>query len=262
MCLIAFAWQQHASYPLVLAANRDEFYARPTRAARWWPDSDILAGQDEVGGGTWLGLSRDGRLAALTNFRERQSPDTCDQRPSRGALVHTCLSSSSDGALPDELRARSAEFAGFNLLSGRVHGPSAHLGFVSNRDTDRAALEPGVYGLSNGVLNAPWPKTCALTQALTDTLAGSKNTLVDTLFDALAQRHQARDQTLPDTGISLELERRLSAAFIHSPGYGTRCSTLVLIRDDGLATFIERAFDEHGTQGADKTFHWRIAANP
>lgn len=258
MCLIGLAWQQHPRYPLIMAANRDEFYARATRAAHWWPGTSIMAGQDLVGGGTWLGATRDGRLAALTNFRERPAPDTSTERPSRGTLVHSCLNAVGDGFLPAALNEQRADFAGFNLLSGRVLGPAPRLAFVSNRDQQRAALEPGIYGLSNGVLDAPWPKTCALRDALRECIGATSDNLSTPLFAALAQRAEAVDDALPDTGVSLELERRLSAAFIHSPGYGTRCSTLILVRADGLATFIERPFDDHGVAAADKTFIWRM----
>ncbi len=256
MCLIGIAWQAHAHYPLIVAANRDEFYARPTQDAHWWLGDDVLAGRDLAGGGTWLGVTRDGRIAALTNFREPVAADAGDTRPTRGALVTDCLRDA-HGLLPAATHGRVADYAGFNLLSGTITGDDARLQFITNRGDDRDTLAPGVYGMSNGELDAPWPKVQALRAAM-HTLIDDGAVHADALLDILGQRQTAHDAALPDTGVGLELERRLSASFIQSPGYGTRCSTLLTVRDDGQATFIEGSFDEHGTPGLTKTFVWRI----
>ena len=256
MCLIGIAWQAHPRFSLIVAANRDEFYARATRDAHWWVSGDVLAGRDLAGGGTWLGVTRDGRFAALTNFREPLTADPSDTRPTRGALVTDCLADE-HGLLPPTSHARVADYAGFNLLSGKINGDDARLQFITNRGHDRDVLAPGVYGMSNGELDAPWPKVHALRDAMTQLIEDDAME-ADTLLDVLGQRQTAADAALPDTGVGLELERRLSASFIQSPGYGTRCSSLLAVDYDGEATFIERSFDEQGEPGHSKTFVWRI----
>jgi uncharacterized protein with NRDE domain len=257
MCLIGISWRMHPDYPLIVAANRDEFYARATRGAHWWPDAPVLAGRDLVGGGTWLGVTRGGRFAALTNFREPRPGDTAGARPSRGELVAAGLlgNRATDALAPD--RPQRDAYAGFNLLAGNVLGPAAKLAFATNRGKDIAALAPGIYGMSNGVLDAPWPKVGALREAMA-TIDGDRHTLPAPLLDALARREIASDHTLPDTGVGLDIERRLSAAFIHSDGYGTRCSTVLMIGADSIATFIERAYDDHGHALEQRTFCWQV----
>lgn len=256
MCLIGIAWQSHPQYAFIMAANRDEFYARPTAAAHWWPANSVLAGRDLEGGGTWLGVTRDGRFAALTNFRERLHPRPEDPRPSRGELVRRCLQRNPDGHLPADIAAQRDEFAGFNLLSGRLAGPDRRLSFHTNRGRDQSALAPGVYGMSNGELGANWPKVCALEATMAALPAQSHPS--DHLLDALTRADIANDTALPNTGVGIELERRLSAAFILSEGYGTRCSTVLLVDYAGMATFIERTFDHTGTTVATREFVWRI----
>lgn len=257
MCLIGISWQRHPRYAFIMAANRDEFYARPTAAAHWWRGQKTLAGLDLEGIGTWLGATRDGRFAALTNFRERLHPHPEDPRPSRGQLVRRCLEDSEDGHLPQDLRARANDFAGFNLLCGRLIGPRARLSFHTNRGSNRTALEPGVYGMSNGELGADWPKVRALEATMSDLPADKP--LAPILLDALTRAEIASDTALPDTGVGIELERRLSAAFILSAGYGTRCSTVLLVDHHGNAAFIERTFDASGVATATREFVWRIS---
>jgi uncharacterized protein with NRDE domain len=259
MCLIGIAWQSHPRYAFIMAANRDEFYARPTAAAHWWRGHRTLAGLDLEGNGTWLGATRDGRFAALTNFRERLHPHPEDPRPSRGQLVRRCLEDSADGHLPQDLRARAEDFAGFNLLSGRLVGPRARLSFHTNRGSSRPTLEPGVYGMSNGELGADWPKVIALKATMDDLPADLPPAPL--LLSALTRAEIASDTALPDTGVGIELERRLSAAFILSEGYGTRCSTVLLVDYHGNATFIVRTFDSTGAAIATREFLWRIDQN-
>lgn len=252
MCLIGFSWQTHKDYPLIVAANRDEFYARATDSAHWWPGSPVLAGRDLVGGGTWLGVTRHGRFAALTNFREPLNNDLTDPRPSRGALVIDHLLGRTSTNPPDY-----ASFAGFNLLGGDALGPAANLAFTTNRGVNRAQLGPGIYGMSNGQLDAPWPKVVALKNVLSQ-IRGDRHARERRLLDALALRDIAGDHALPDTGVGLEIERRLSAAFIQTEGYGTRCSSVLIIDSAGIATFTERSYDERANIAAQRTFHWRV----
>jgi uncharacterized protein with NRDE domain len=225
VCLILVAWQAHPDYPLVVAANRDEFYARRTAGADFWPDHpQILAGRDLEAGGTWLGITRSGRFAALTNYRD---PATLKpQAPSRGQLVADFLAG--ETAIDSYLDALdAAAYNGFNLLLG----DHDKLVAFSNISMQRHELAPGVYGLSNALLDTPWPKVGAGKTALSGALAALPDE--SALFRLLRDDTRHPDAALPATGVSLEWERLLSAAFIRSPAYGTRCSTVIKFGADG-----------------------------
>ena len=238
MCLIVVGWRVHAEYPLVVAANRDEFYARPTAAAAAWDDPPgIVGGRDLEAGGTWLGIGGDGRFAAVTNVRE---PGTAKGERSRGQLTLDFLAGrQSAAAYAREID--GAAFSGFNLLlaDGKA------LWYIGNRDprTPRE-LAPGIYGLSNHLLDSPWPKLLSARQRFAQALA----TLPDraTLFDILADDEVVADEELPETGVPLEWERLLSAIFVRSPTYGTRASTVVAMAADGRIAFEERSFGASG----------------
>lgn len=236
MCLIAFSYRQHPRYRLVVVANRDEFYERPTAAADWWSDQpQLLAGRDLEAGGTWMGITRAGRWAALTNYREPQNiqPDA----PSRGALVVDFLQSEQPTAsFLDQRQVAVQAFNGFNLLAD----DGVHLGYLSNRASAPRLLEPGTYGLSNHLLDTPWPKVVQVREQLRETVATSQDLNVAALMPLLADTRLAPDQDLPQTGVSLDLERMLSAVCIQSPNYGTRVSTVVLVGYDGQVTFVEK----------------------
>lgn len=236
MCLILVAWQMHPDYPLVVAANRDEFFARPTAPAQFWTESpDLLAGRDLQAGGTWLGITRQRRFAALTNFREGGVPRT--ETPSRGALVGDFLSGSTDAqAYLSEIAKHGGEFNGFNL----VVGDGRTLAYYANRGGEPQRLPPGIYGLSNHLLDTPWPKLVSAKAAFAQALDGLP--AAEPFFALLADREIVPDESLPNTGIALEWERCLSAIFVSSPHYGTRASTLLTLRQDGLTTFVERSF--------------------
>lgn len=236
MCLILVAWRVHPDYPLVVAANRDEFFLRPTAPAAFWQDApQVLAGRDLDAGGTWMGLTRRGRFAALTNFRD--PAQTRQDAPSRGKLVADFLSG--EGA-PEAYLARIAEEArrcnGFNLLAG----DRETLWWSSNMGGAPRALEPGVYGVSNHLLDTPWPKVgagkTALAQAL-DRLPDDQP-----LFDLLRDDGIHPDEQLPQTGVPLDWERLLSSAFVKSPDYGTRSSTVLYLSRDGAASFDEQTW--------------------
>ena len=239
MCLILLAHEAHPSYRLVLAANRDEFYDRPTEAARFWEDAPrVLAGRDLLHGGTWLGVTRGGRVAALTNFRDPRSKT--DGAPSRGFLVSDFLLKTQPAReYLEDLAARARLYNGFNLIAGDARG----LFYYSNRSGAPAELKPGVYGLSNHLLDTPWPKVGRGAAALAEAVRRDPTLAPETLFDILADDARAADEFLPDTGVGLELERVLSPLFIRSPVYGTRCSTALLVGTDGRVTFAERTFD-------------------
>lgn len=251
MCLALLALAAHPRYPLVLAANRDEFHARPTAPASWWMDA-FLAGRDLLAGGTWLGVRRDGRFALLTNIREphRNNPAA----PSRGSLVTALLDD--DGELVETMRhvvVGATGHNGFNLLAG------SHRCAVwgSNRIEGVKRLSAGVHGLSNAQLDTPWPKV-ERTRAAVTSWAARGDDGFEALWAALADRVLAADAGLPKTGVSLDWERILSAPFIVSETYGTRCSTIFAIDREGYARFTERSFDSAGSPSGEVDERFQI----
>jgi uncharacterized protein with NRDE domain len=239
MCLALVALHAHPRYPLVIAANRDEFHARAADPAHWWPEG-ILAGRDRVGGGTWFGIARSGRWALVTNFREGVARDP--NAPSRGELVTQALS---DTQPPLVCAARIAvdgeRFHGFNVLIGA----DASAAYVSNRASGGIALGAGIHGLSNHLLETPWPKLVRGKARLGAALAGGGE-VIGAAFDLLADHEQAPASALPATGVSPQWERLLSSAFIVDADYGTRSSTVFAIDAGGEARFVERSFDAQG----------------
>ncbi|MFO7981837.1 MAG: NRDE family protein [Desulfuromonadales bacterium] len=237
MCLILFACHQHEDYPLIVAANRDEFYSRSTSPASFWPESPhVLAGCDRQLGGTWFGITRQGRFAAVTNYRD---PDREKEGlSSRGVLVRDYLLSEKDpGDWLAGLSRNDRNVKGFNL----VVGSAERLFYHSNRGAPPRSLSPGIYGLSNHLLDTPWPKVVRSKKAFAEIVSRPNVSEAD-LFSILADTEQAPDARLPETGVGLEFERILSAPFIISPDYGTRSSTILLCRRDGRVRFIERTF--------------------
>lgn len=258
MCLIAFAWQAHPRFPLILIANRDEFHARPTAAlARWQDAPDVLGGRDLREGGGWLALNaRRRRLAAVTNIRE-----TIPEPPplSRGQLVREFVIGEDLAVGFAEMRRVDGNlYGGFNLLLW----DGEDMIVATNRLKPRwEAVSPGLHGISNGAFDASWPKTTRLVSALSTWLAAAPATGevdIEPLFAALADEQRPADAELPDTGVGLERERLLSPAFIRLPGYGTRASSVVLIDRAGEALFVERSFDEAGQRGAEHREHRRL----
>lgn len=238
MCLIVFAWKVIPGMPLLVAGNRDERYDRPAQAANWWQDHpDVYAGRDLQAGGTWMGITRDGRFAAITNIRAPS--EMRDDAPSRGALVSDYLigSLNADEYL-QQIAKRAADYNGFNLLVG----DGQRLLWFSNRAEDDArngkALEPGVYGLSNSLLDCAWPKVVRTKAQFASLLC--QGAPEDAFFEMLGDTMCASDCRLPQTGVSLERERLLSAVCICSPDYGTRVSTLVKLADGQGPVLIER----------------------
>lgn len=242
MCIILLAYEAHPFYRLALAANRDEFYDRPTLQAAFWDDAPgVIGGRDLTGGGTWLGVNVRGRVAAVTNYRDPASKKT--GAPSRGLLVSDFLRADDDDETPhaclERLASRAAGYNDFNLIAGDRH----EFYYFSNRAGEPTALAPGVHGLSNHLLDEPWPKVERGKQALAELLAHADTLSTEAIFQILADRSMAADESLPDTGVGLDVERVLSPLFIASPVYGTRCSTVVLIDRNENVTFIERTFD-------------------
>ena len=237
MCLIVFGWQVHPEFPLVVAANRDEFFARPTRPAGHWPDyPQVMGGLDLLAGGTWLGINQTGRFAAITNVREPKMPPG---RQSRGALTRNFLISDLSATVYAKGIERN-DYAGYNLLLG--DGQS--LVYCSNRTPAPQVLPAGIYGLSNYVLDSEWPKLVKARQQFSVALESLPDEAA--FFELLSDRSIAADQDLPNTGVALEWERLLSAVFVQSETYGTRASTVVLQDNKGMIKLSERSFGPGG----------------
>ena len=241
MCLILFSYQTHPHFPLILAANRDEFYERPTERAHWWEDSPrLLAGKDLKAGGTWMGVHQSGKIAALTNIRDLSKPQK-ENAPSRGEIVtNFLLGVQSPEAFVQDLGRVGDAYNGFNLLAGYVDD----LYWYSNESLAYKKVSPGIHGLSNHLLDTPWPKVEKGKAALTELV--DREIDIEALFHMLYDQEIAPDAQLPATGVSLEWERVLSAMHIRSEGYGTRVSTVILVDKQGKVYFEERAFVPKG----------------
>lgn len=240
MCVVYFAYNVHPDHPLILLANRDEFYNRPTMPAHRWEDHPgIFAGRDLVSGGTWLGVTRGGRVAAVTNYRE---PGVPKGELSRGDLVADFLKTDASAAdYLSDLEPRIDRYSGFNLLVGEIGPVKNELYYFSNRASGVQKLTPGVYGLSNHLLDTPWPKVLRGTEQFSR-FVHLPELEKEALFDLLADHSVAEDDELPETGVGYEIEKALSAIFIETPDYGTRCSTVVTFTNGGEPFLEERVF--------------------
>jgi uncharacterized protein with NRDE domain len=237
MCLILIAIDCHPQYQLVVASNRDEFYNRPTLPAGFWPDNpSILAGKDLQQGGTWLGITTAGRFCALTNYRDPSNNNP--QSPSRGHLVHNYLNSNlSPESYMEDLGNGGAEYNGFNLLAGTYES----LYYYSNREKLIRSLEKGFHGLSNSLLDAPWPKVTKGIKSLADCMQ-HQDIKAEVLFGIMANREQPDDQDLPQTGVGLERERMLAPTYVVSQDYGTKSTTVLLVDRNNNVQLWERSF--------------------
>lgn len=238
MCLVLLALQEHKDYPVIIAANRDEFYARPSQSMHWWPDNHLLAGKDLQAGGTWLGLAKNGGFATVTNYRE-MSADV--GRYSRGQLALQWLQHDSD-ALSFSQALPLADYAGFNLLFGNIQ--QQRLYHISNRSNGLQAITCGFYGLSNALLDSPWPKVTSAKPIMAQLT--KKPFQVDDWFALLADKTTADAHLLPDTGVDAAIEHLLSSRFIQSADYGTRCSTIICLDTEHNIHVYERSFDPLG----------------
>jgi len=262
MCLIAFAWNAHPEYRLVMVANRDEYHARPTAPLAPWVDAPtVLGGRDLKEGGGWLALDANKpRLAAVTNVRE---PPPATPKRSRGGLIREYLTKGGCAAsFAERHRIDGDEFAGFNLLVW----DGDELIYETNRPEPAwTAVAPGCHGISNGQFDPPWRKTRTLTQRLADWL-GAQNAAsgatpdLAPLFAMLADETKAAEDEIPETWVGRDRERSLSSAFIRLPGYGTRASSVILIRHDGSGVFAERSFDEHSGLVGERQEDFRYGA--
>jgi uncharacterized protein with NRDE domain len=260
MCLILVSFRQRADYPLIIAANRDEFFLRPSAPAGFWGDApQVFGGRDLEAGGSWLAITRQGRFAAVTNFRGDGAPPANVQ--SRGKLISDFVQgTASPGEYLLTLANAAHKYNGFNLLVGT---PS-ELHYFSNRSPDNQSpreLQPGLYGLSNHLLDTPWPKVVSGKQRL-DEQIGQPTIELSKLIDLLGDRTLAPMVDLPDTGVGETLERRLSPAFLTGAQYGTRCSTAITIDANASIRFREHTFDQNGATitRTDEEFELNVVA--
>ena len=277
MCLILLAIDQHPDYPWIIAANRDEFRQRPTAPLAWWSDHpQILAGRDLTAGGTWMGVTRQGRFAAVTNYRDARC--VYPRGPSRGALVSGFLTGMmAPAAYLDRVAAQGQRYDGFNLVLGDIdsglfyycnRGCSSYRGCSSDHASEaHSPLPPGIYGLSNHRLDTPWPKVVRgkrrLAQCLSAHGRAGEEAFTAALLEVLADRTQPKDAELPDTGVGLAWERILAPLFINQPHYGTRsCSVVWLDHRDHLRV-VERTTVQPGhsdRQPVDRRFQFHVAS--
>lgn len=238
MCLILFAYKYHPKYKLILLANRDEFYQRPTQRLHYWTDfPTILAGRDLQGNGTWLGVTPNGRLAAITNYRDPAALKP--NAPSRGILISRYLGSrQSPTAYLKDLMPAGSRYNGFNLLVG----DKEHLYYFSNNTNKIIKIPTGIHGLSNHLLNTPWPKVAHGKRKLKALLDQVPQIAVEDLFTLLKDDNLPEDSQLPDTGVGIVWERLLSPMFISSAAYGTRCSSVILVENGGRIRFSEQTY--------------------
>ena len=253
MCLIFIALKQHPRYKLIVAGNRDEFYHRKTAAAAHWDDyPEVIGGRDLEAGGTWLGMTTSGKIGMITNYRDPKNINP--NAPSRGYLVSDYLTKEVNaGDYTHAVAERAHLYNGFNLLTGTPED----FYYISNYGNGIQYLSEGLFGISNHLLETPWPKVVRGKQRLRSILTRDVIQPED-LFEVLYDESFASDGELPDTGIGLERERALSAMFIKSPGYGTRCSTVIMVDQQNNATFIERVFDLSTFQYTSGEFNFKV----
>ena len=254
MCLILLAIKAHPEYRLILAANRDEFYERPSESPAFWHEApDLLAGRDLRGGGTWFGITRKGRIAAITNYRDPASQK--ENAPSRGKLVKDFLL----GEEPpleylEGVRRAGAGYNGFNLIVG----DGDQLYWYSNRGDKVTGISPGLHGISNHLLDTPWPKVSKGKEQLARVLQDRNGPASEALFELLRDRSPVPDDALPRTGVSLEWERVLSSIFIWSPTYGTRSSTLLFLDQEDRVTLLDRTFNGNADPVSSAVFEFPL----
>jgi uncharacterized protein with NRDE domain len=251
MCLILFSHRTHSSFDLILAANRDEYYERPSEPPAFWPEAPyLLAGRDLVAGGAWLGITKTGKLAAVTNYRNPAS--ILENAPSRGRLVVDFLT----GDQPPreyllQVQGEASRYNGFNLLVGDRDA----LFWYSNRNGGIHRVCEGIYGISNRLLDTPWPKVVR-GKELMAALLHEEAPSTDGLFRLLRDDALPADDMLPSTGVGPEWEKILSPIFIRSPSYGTRSSTIILIGKNGHVTFLDRTFNSHPDHAEERRFEF------
>ncbi len=253
MCLLLISYNTNPEYPFVVAANRDEFYLRPTEKAHFWKDHPaLLAGKDIEAGGTWLGITKSGRFAAITNYRDMRTIK--DNAPTRGLLTLNFLTSEDSGfSYGRSLIPEADRYNGYNL----VFSDMENLFYFSNQTKELNKLSDGVYGLSNHLLDTPWPKVVRSKEAFIDAVSNDKVSEED-LFHILSDDREAPEDQLPDTGLSRELEKAVSPVFIKSDGYGTRSSTIIMVNSVNEVLFVERSLDTKTGKWIESRFSFQL----
>jgi uncharacterized protein with NRDE domain len=253
MCLLLISFNNHPEYPLIVAANRDEFYNRPTATAHFWKDHPkLLAGKDLEAGGTWLGITKNGRFAAVTNYRDMRTLKK--NASSRGELVtNFLLSKDSPLIYGHGLNEKADDYNGYNLLFSDIET----LYYFSNQTKQLTQLTEGVYGLSNHLLDTPWQKVVKSKKAFLE-VTSEEEIVTDDLFKILSDETETPDDQLPDTGLSSELEKAVSPVFIKSENYGTRSSTILLINSMNEVLFIEKSLDTGTKSWQESRFEFKI----
>ncbi|TQR16512.1 NRDE family protein [Psychrobacillus soli] len=253
MCLINFQFHAHPNYKLIVVANRDEFYDRKTEPAQFWQDApNLLAGRDLVGLGTWLGITKEGKFAALTNYRNPS--EVSIGKISRGEIVQNFLVGSFSSEEYLQFLDRDKEkYNGFNLILGNPE----KLHYYNNIEGEIREIDPGTHGLSNKFLNTSWPKVVKGREGLKTYSSSKKELDLEELFAIMTDAEVAIDEDLPNTGVGMELERNLSPLFIKMSNYGTRCSTVILVDHTDRVTFTERTY-VNGEFASDKRFTFQL----
>ena len=256
MCLVVFAHNSHPNYKFIFAANRDEFYDRPTEQADFWEDQpDLLAGKDLNGGGTWMGITKSGRFAAITNYRDLSNIK--EGAPTRGLLVKDyLLGNLSPREYYNEVKNNLSNYNGFNLILGDIN----NLYYFSTHEDGFRQINTGVHGLSNAVLDTPWPKVEKSKNQLSNLMEHQKLHSWE-LLNLLNDTRQAKEKDLPDTGVGLEWEKVLSSVFIQSSNYGTRCSTAILVDNNNNVQFAEKTFFDNQGDFSNKDYNFKIEGN-
>lgn len=256
MCLLLFSYKYHPAYKLIVAANRDEYYNRPALPADFWEDDEnILAGKDLLAGGSWLGITKRGRFAAVTNYRDMSEINS--SAPSRGNLIKEFLSSDiTPDSFGKKIEQSAGNYNGYNL----VFGDTDNLFYFSNKSLKLINLTPGIYGLSNHLLDTPWPKVRKSKTSFKSILS-DKNIKEDRLFELLSDTSIPSDDSLPDTGLSLEIERAVSPIFVKTPLYGTRSSTVIFWSNNNEVKFIEKSLDVSRNRWISSFYDFKIKTN-
>ncbi|MFD2704500.1 NRDE family protein [Salibacterium lacus] len=253
MCLIGIGYRVHPDYPLIVAANRDEFFDRPAAPLHSWPDSPIMAGKDLQQGGTWMGVTKSGRFAAVTNVRD---PGETKAPKSRGEMVKNFLETDHPDHFFESLQQNRHQYGGYNIVGGSPAGVCYATNQTPDKKTD---LSPGIHGLSNAFLNTPWPKVEKIKSDFSRLLKTSGSSLgTEDFFKVLSNSDEADAGQLPDTGVGDTLEKKLSPLFIKMEGYGTRSQTVFMLSKKGDAVLEEKTYLEDAEISEHTRFEWNV----
>ena len=253
MCLLLIAYKTNPNYKLIIAANRDEFYKRPTAPAHFWEDNpSLLAGKDLEAGGTWMGITKDGKFAGITNYRDMKNIK--NDAPTRGKIVSDfLLNNHSADNFGESLKSSANLYNGYNL----IFGSDEELFYFSNQTKKVIKLTPGIYGLSNHLLDTPWPKVEKSKASFSETI-NKKDVSEEELFEILSDREMPPDNLLPDTGLKLEIERAVAPVFVETPMYGTRSSTVIFWDFNDKISFMEKSLNPPKNEWTTNSYEFKV----